>query len=188
MGDCGARHGCADGRTGACGQGRGHPGRHLCGECLTFFASGTVGVPASGARMAAGSHASALLFQQMEEAARAPRMPPGGPADGPFQLFGVWRAGIPTPYGDLHLELILQPDSRFSQISTMNGLMAYDVGNVELVENFIHFVVTDHEPKEYNGTRIRWLESFGYYYTVVDAHTMELEDRVQQARWIMRRA
>jgi len=53
-----------------------------------------------------------------------------------FQVFGIWKATIATPYGAMVTELILQPNKDFSQTAVLNGLMTYDVGTVELGEGF----------------------------------------------------
>jgi hypothetical protein len=187
MSDCGAKHRCADGRTGVCNQIQGHKTRHLCGECLSFF---TAEAPADG-KAALSTHPSMQSLLQMQNAAASPGgFRDGRLADGIAPPFGVWKSTTDTIYGQLNVELILKPDKHFSQLSTMNGLMAFDEGTIEIIEkeNFIHFVVTDHEPKEYNGVKIKWLESWGYFYKVIDKDSMEFEDKIAKQRWIVRRA
>ncbi len=184
MSDCGAKHQCANGRTGECSQEQGHLTRHICSECFALFTNETaVDVKARPLQTASGTHPSVQSFLQMQDAMRSPK------ADGEAQLFGIWETTIATPYGKLAVELILKPDKHFSQLSTMNGLMAYDVGTIQVEkEKFIHFTVTDHEPKKYNGVDIHWLKSWGYYYNVVDKDTMEFEDQIAKQRWTVKRA
>jgi hypothetical protein len=187
MSDCGAKHQCANGRIGECNQAPGHLTRHLCGECLSFFRVETPVV----VKAASGVHPLAYSLLQMQNAAASPRaVGDAFSADGTALLFGVWKTTASTIYGQLTVELILKPDKHFSQLSTMNGLMAFDEGTIEIVEkeNFIHFVVTDHEPKQYNGVEITWLKSWGYFYKVLDKDRMEFEDRIVKERWTVHRA
>jgi hypothetical protein len=187
MSDCGVKHQCADGRTGECNQTPGHLTRHLCGECLSFFTAETT----AGVKAAPSIHPLAHSLLQMQNAASSPRAGKADwRADGEAQLFGVWKTTASTIYGQLTVELILKPDKHFSQLSKMNGLMAYDEGTIEIVEkeHFIHFEVTDHEPKQHNGVEIKWLKSWGCFYKVLDKDTMEFEDRVVKERWIVHRA
>jgi len=37
LASCDTRHRCAQGGEGSCGQIQGHPGRHICRNCLSFF-------------------------------------------------------------------------------------------------------------------------------------------------------
>jgi hypothetical protein len=171
----------------------------MCGTCLSFFVAEPAAYrpeapeqrgatrEAGAAQPAATNHPLQAVFVQMRRAAQAkqPARRTFGAAGDAF--VGVWRATIPTPYGDLSLELILQPNDRFSQMSKLAGYMAYDEGHIEVTGNFIHFVVTDHEPKKQNGYDITWLESWGYYYTIVDQNRMEFEDRLAGQRWIVHR-
>jgi hypothetical protein len=202
MSSCGARHSCADGRTGECTQVQGHLARHMCSACLSFFtseppaASRTAAMaPAGGTRAASvppqapeGAHPLQAVFSQMQQAAQArnPARGAHGAAGDPF--VGAWRAAIPTPYGDMSLQLILQPNDRFSQMTKLAGYMAWDEGNIEVTGNFIHFVVTDHEPKKQNGQDITWLKSWGTYYTMVGRDSIEFEDRLAGQRWVAHRA
>jgi hypothetical protein len=173
----------------------------MCSACLSFFTSDApvarrdeapapaVAQGAGGAAQPpAGSHPLQAIFSQMQQAAHAVT-----PARGAFgaagdDFVGVWRATIPTPYGDMFLQMILQPNNHFSQMSRLAGNMAFDEGTLEVTGNFIHFVVTDHEPKKQNGQDLTWLKSWGYYYTMVDRNTMELEDRLANQRTIVHRA
>jgi hypothetical protein len=189
MNDCGVKHQCADGKTGECRLAPGHAMRHLCRACLTFFDGENhrpTKLPPEGVT---GTHPSMGSFLEIQNVAASSR----GVQDAKvpherFQVFGIWKATIATPYGAMVTELILQPNKDFSQTAVLNGLMTYDVGTVELGEGFIHFAVRDHQPKEYNGVRLKWLESFTYIYTAPDANTMNLEDRIAHSRWTVHRA
>lgn len=188
MKDCGAKHRCADGRTGECRQVQGHLTRHLCRKCLAFFTAESSGSPESGVTAVQGTHPLLQSFLQMEEAAKSSRAVQGPRIDdGQFRIFGVWKATTTFPYGTLYTELILKPNKDFSQIAVLNGMMAYDVGTIQLGEGFIHFVVRDHEPKEYHGVRIKWLESWTYLFRVQDANTVTFEDRIAHAIWTVHR-
>lgn len=65
--------------------------------------------------------------------------------------------------------------------------MTCDVGTYQVGEGSIHFVVQDHEPKEYNGSRMKWLTSWTYFYAFVDENTMTFEDWVAGSRWAVHR-
>jgi hypothetical protein len=94
---------------------------------------------------------------------------------------------VQTGYGVLSTQLILEPTKKFSQQAVLGPLLTYDVGTYQVGEGFIHFVVQDHEPKEYNGQKMTWLTSWTYFYTVVDENTMTFEDRVARSSWTVRR-
>jgi|WetSurMetagenome_2_1015567.scaffolds.fasta_scaffold96961_2 hypothetical protein len=187
MSGCGAEHRCGDGRSGACTQVRGHVTRHLCGACLAFFDE-EQREPAAAAPASPGSHPLLRVFTQLFDAARAPRAVRGERDAARDGIYGIWRVSVNTPYGLLSTELLLKRDKKFSQLATMNGLLTYDEGDIKVTDTFIHFTVTDHQPKKYNDEDVKWLESFGYFYRVIDHDTMEFEDRVAREKWIVRRA
>jgi hypothetical protein len=169
--------------------------RHLCGACLAFFELDEKARPAAetpatdrSAQRPLGAHPLLPTFRQLQEAANAPRIARDGMRAEDKTIYGIWRVAVDTPYGVLNTELILKPDRRFSQLATMNGLLTYDEGDIEVSAKFIHFTVTDHQPKKYNGQDMKWLESFGYYYTVINHDTMEFEDRIAKERWTVHRA
>jgi hypothetical protein len=184
MSHCGVHHPCPDGRTGECGQDKGHLTRHLCRDCLAFFSDdGGVG-PVPRGPAATGTHPSVHSLLQMD-AARSSTSPTA--PQGRFRLFGLWQATIGTPLGELHTTLVLHPDERFTQTAVLNGLLTYDEGTIELGAGFVHFVVKDHQPKKYHGVDVKWLESWTFFYTVVDADTMTFEDRVAGSAWTVHR-
>jgi len=193
MNYCETKHSCADGKRGECRHLRDHLGQHLCSQCLTFFTVEAAGRPEPVRNAPAGAQALFLAAQQAGAAtgagpARPAAVRPAPPVQaGPFQIFGIWKSAVTTPYGTLYTELILQPDKKFSRNAVLNHMMTYDVGTVELGDGYIHFVVKDHEPKMYNGTPMRWVESWTYFYTVVDANTITVEDRLANTHWNMQR-
>jgi hypothetical protein len=194
MSDCGATHRCGDGRTGHCAQVQGHVTRHMCGACLAFFEEDKRVRPPAGAQTTdpapapPGAHPLLPVFRQLQEAANAPQVARGEMRAEDKTIYGLWRAAVNTPWGVLNTELLLKPDRKFSQLATMNGLLTYDEGDIEVSGVFIHFTVTDHQPKKYNGQDMKWLESFGYFYKVIDHDTMEFEDRIAKERWTVHRA
>lgn len=99
------------------------------------------------------------------------------------QLEGIWEAQTQTEYGMVYSELILEYTNTFSQQVVFGDLITYDVGTYQVGDGFIHFVVEDHEPKIYNGKEMTWLNSFTYFYTFVDANTINFEDRISGTWW-----
>lgn len=114
-----------------------------------------------------------------------PNNNPGIPAD--FKLTGIWEAQVQTEYGMVYTQLILEPTMTFSQQAVWADLMTYDVGTYVVGDGFIHFNVENHEPKIYKGKEMTWVNSFTYFYTVVDANTMNFEDRIVGSSWTVYR-
>jgi hypothetical protein len=83
--------------------------------------------------------------------------------------------------------LILEHTRTFSQQVVLNDLMTYDTGTYQVGDGFIHFAVTNHEPKVYKGKQMTWVNSFTYFYTPVDANSMILEDHIMGTRWTVYR-
>jgi hypothetical protein len=106
---------------------------------------------------------------------------------GPFKLTGIWESQTQTDYGVVSSQLLLEPTGTFSQQVTLGNLLTYDVGTYVVGDGFIHFAVTDHEPKEYLGKQMTWVNSFTYFYTPIDANSMLLEDHVAGTQWTMYR-
>ena len=92
-----------------------------------------------------------------------------------------------TGNGIVYTQLILEHTGTFSQVVTWGDLMTYDVGIYEVGDGFIHFSVTDHEPKEYLGQEMTWVNSFTYFITPIDQNTMVVEDRIMNTQWTMYR-
>ncbi len=110
---------------------------------------------------------------------------PGAPA--PFKVTGIWTSQVSTEYGTVFTQLILEPTGTFSQQVVLGSLMTYDVGTYVVGEGYIHFTVTDHEPKEYQGKPMHWVTSFTYFFTAVDPDTMQVLDRITGNQWTMHR-
>jgi hypothetical protein len=106
---------------------------------------------------------------------------------GRFQLEGTWGSQSDTQYGVVNYALILEHTGTFSQQVILNDLLTYDVGTYAVGDGFIRFIVENHEPKTYKGQDMHWLTSFTYFYTVLDAGSMSLEDRVGGTRWTVYR-
>ena len=106
---------------------------------------------------------------------------------GPFKLTGIWKSQTQTDYGVVSIQLLLEPTGTFSQQVFLGNLMTYDVGTYVVGDGFIHFYVTDHEPKEYLGKRMSWVNSFTYFYTPIDASSMLVEDHIMGTQWTMYR-
>ena len=105
-----------------------------------------------------------------------------------FQLAGIWEAEVDTGYGStLYFELILEHTGTFSQQVLLGDLMTYDVGTYVVGDGFIHFMVENHEPKVYKGKDMTWVNSFTYFYTVVDGDTLTFEDHIQDSTWTVYR-
>ena len=97
------------------------------------------------------------------------------PNPGPFSVVGIWGSSVDTGNGIVNTQLILEFTGTFSQVVTWGDLMTYDVGFYEEGDGFIHFSVTDHEPKEYLGQEMTWVNSFTYFITPMDQNTMVVE-------------
>ncbi|MBI5876219.1 MAG: hypothetical protein HZB53_01095 [Chloroflexi bacterium] len=104
-----------------------------------------------------------------------------------FKLTGIWYSRTATAYGTLSTQLLLEPTGTFSQQSTLGDLLTYDVGTYVVGEGYIHFTVTDHQPKVYRNQPMQWVTSFTYFITPVDQNTMQVEDRIVNTHWVMYR-
>jgi hypothetical protein len=102
---------------------------------------------------------------------------------GPYEVAGVWDSQTQTQYGIVYSELILEHTGTFSQQVLLGDLMTYDVGTFVLGDGWIHFYVDNHEPKVYKGKDMTWPNSFTYFYTFVDANTINFEDHITNANW-----
>jgi len=137
-----------------------------------------------------GDRRSSPAAARLAKQSAAPTSPIGGqppdanqpqpvPLDNPnppaqFKLTGIWESQTQTAYGVVYSQLILELTRTFSQQVTLGNLLTYDVGRYEVGDGFIHFVVENHEPKEYLGKQMSWLTSFTYFYTPIDENSMLL--------------
>lgn len=128
-------------------------------------------------------------FHNGELPAPTPAPPPDNAgqidASTEFALEGTWVSDTDTGFGTtMHTELILEYDGTFSQQVTAGSLLTYDTGEYAVGDGFIHFVVHNHQPQEYNGQPLTWLTSFTYEYAFVDEDTLSFEDRVAGVAWL----
>lgn len=73
------------------------------------------------------------------------------PAVTEADLIGVWR-GVEIAGGLVIAgEVIFFPDGHYQRVNVLGQLMNYVEGNYEAAGNWLHFVPTDYEPKEYLG-------------------------------------
>ncbi|GIV70858.1 hypothetical protein [Caldilinea sp.] len=104
-----------------------------------------------------------------------------------FNLVGVWESQIPTEYGTMYTQMILQHNGSYSYQVVLGNLMTWEVGVYQAGEGFIHFTLQDYGPREYMGREMARPMSWSVFYTVVDENTMIWEDRVLGARWTVYR-
>jgi hypothetical protein len=103
-------------------------------------------------------------------------------------LEGMWTADTDTGYGTtMHTELVLEYTGTFSQQVTAGSLMTLDTGTYEVGDGFIRFTCTHHEPTEYKGRPMQWQTGWTYYYSFIDEDTVQFEDKIAGATWLMYR-
>lgn len=112
-----------------------------------------------------------------------PNEPQPAPVDAAFKLVGIWDAEIPTEYGTMYAEMILEPNNHYSYQVRWNDLMSYEVGSYQVGSGFIHFAVEDYQPKTYKGQELSHPLSWTVWYTVLDANTMRWNDRIMNTSW-----
>ncbi|ABK19651.1 hypothetical protein [Syntrophobacter fumaroxidans] len=98
-------------------------------------------------------------------------------------LVGVWRAQVPTPWGPATGETALMPDGRFTKTFRAGQVFTWDTGVYTVGSGYIHFDITDHEPKWYNGVRMHWVKSETVFFQMVGPDQMLCEDRITGSRW-----
>jgi hypothetical protein len=130
---------------------------------------------------------SAHLSAPSPEANNAEALRRDLPLKDKAQVVGTWFYQLQTPYGVANYQLFMDSTKNFTCQTTMNGLMAYDSGEYQHQDDFVHFVVKKHEPKVRNGKKEHWLTSWGYYYKVVDADKLLFEDRLVGGRFYVYR-
>ena len=67
----------------------------------------------------------------------------------PQTLSGVWRGQEQSPIGTWAVEVIFFPNGTYSRAAQGGNLMTRDVGTYTIVQNWIHFQLTNYEPKYY---------------------------------------
>jgi hypothetical protein len=121
---------------------------------------------------------------------QAPPAQPAWPQQAPpvsFNLVGIWEAQIPTEYGIMYTQMILQPNGSYSYQVILGDLMTWETGFYEVGSGYIHFTLQNYGPTTYKGTELSRPMSWSVFYTVVDADTMVWEDRVLGSQWTVRR-
>lgn len=155
--------------------------------------------------LACGSQAAPVMAPQQPAAPMAPQQPqaqpmlpqqalpqaqPALPQQAPpvaFNLVGIWEAQIPTDYGGMFTQMILQPNGSYSYQVVLGDLMTWETGFYETGPGYIHFALQNYGPTTYKGTELSRPMSWSVFYTVVDADTMVWEDRVLGSRWTVHR-
>jgi hypothetical protein len=77
---------------------------------------------------------------------------PPAPAQTPLApqtLAGVWRGQEVSPIGTWSVEVIFFANGTYSRANQAGALMTRDVGTYTVVQNWIHFRLTDYGPKVY---------------------------------------
>jgi hypothetical protein len=98
-------------------------------------------------------------------------------------VVGTWRSQIQTPYGILYGETILMPNGRFSKTARLNDMSTLDLGTYQVGSGYIHFTITDHEPKVYRGKVMTWVKSETTFFQFVGQNRMICNDRITGTRW-----
>ncbi len=98
-------------------------------------------------------------------------------------LVGRWKSTIKSVHGTAVVDVILKRNGTFSKTVKWRGLMTYDVGTYTVGNGFIHFKITDHEPKVYKGVPQRWVKSETIFFRLVNRNRMVCEDRIMKTRW-----
>ena len=75
------------------------------------------------------------------------------------------------------------PNGSFSKTFRCGGLVTWDVGSYTVGEGYIHFEISDHEPKVYNGKRMQWVKSETVFFRLADPNRMICHDRITGNSW-----
>jgi hypothetical protein len=98
-------------------------------------------------------------------------------------LVGVWKSNIQSIHGTAVVQVILKRNGTFSKTVKWRGLMTYDVGTYIVGNGFIHFKITDHDPKWYKGVSQKWVKSETIFFRMINRNRMVCEDRIMKTRW-----
>ncbi len=98
-------------------------------------------------------------------------------------LTGTWRSRIDSVHGTALVEVILKRNGTFSKTVKWRGLFTYDVGVYSVGNGYIHFRITDHEPKVYKGIQQKWVKSETIFFRLVNRNHMICENRILKTRW-----
>ena len=98
-------------------------------------------------------------------------------------LVGLWRSHIPTQWGQIACEVIFFPNGSFSKACVLGSLMTRDTGQYTVGEGFVHFNITDHEPKTYMNKPMTWAKSETWFFKFEGANRVIFADRITRQRW-----
>ena len=104
-----------------------------------------------------------------------------------LDIVGIWASQQQTAYGTIYTQVILERTGTYSMQAWWSDLLTYETGTYQVGDGFIHFMLTNYEPKIYKG---RWMSrpmTWTAWYTIVDQNTMEWEDRIVKSRWTVYR-
>lgn len=69
----------------------------------------------------------------------------------PQTLAGSWRGLEVGPMGRIALSVVFFPNGTYRRTSQLRDLMGFDVGQYSIVQNWIHFTLSDYGPRIYKG-------------------------------------
>jgi hypothetical protein len=98
-------------------------------------------------------------------------------------VVGTWQSQVKTPYGILYTKILLMPNGHFSKTSRLNNLSTLDIGTYQVGSGYIHFTITDHEPKVYMGKTMNWVKSETTFFRFVGEDRMLCNDRITGGHW-----
>jgi hypothetical protein len=98
-------------------------------------------------------------------------------------VVGTWQSQVKTPHGILYMKTLLMPNGQFSKTSRLNSLSTLDTGTYQVGSGYIHFTITDHEPKVYKGTPMTWVKSETTFFRFVGQDRIQCNDRITGAHW-----
>jgi len=98
-------------------------------------------------------------------------------------LIGTWASQVTTPLCVGTAETILMPNGSFSKTFRCGQLVTWDTGMYTVGEGYIHFNITDHEPKKYNGKHMQWVKSETVFFRFIGPNRMMCHDRITGGSW-----
>ncbi|MBM4285649.1 MAG: hypothetical protein FJ128_10440 [Deltaproteobacteria bacterium] len=107
---------------------------------------------------------------------------------GAQSLVGIWRSYLNTAWGLAYQEVIFMANGTFTKSARVGTWMARDVGTYTVGENYVHFNITDHEPKYYLGKPLQWVKSETWFFQFEGADRVVFFDRITNQRWVAHRS
>jgi hypothetical protein len=92
---------------------------------------------------------SGLVFAGLLGASLISPQPARAQALSPQNIAGVWRGQEMSSIGTWSVEVIFFPNGTYTRVAVAGSLMTRDVGTYQIVQNWIHFRLSDYEPKVY---------------------------------------